>query len=179
MNRILFGLLTVLPVIFWRKLLGLVFAPEETGEPGVRAATIRGLAKMAGANGLDERGFAVLSLLAVAYSAVFGLATDLMLRDKGFGSNLNGFLGFVGGGAVVAAWLAVSPRAALASLSGVLITTMAGSTLLLVAFCVVKAIVLSRVDDVLCGATAPARGKSTPADRLAAARIAAVIDRQR
>lgn len=179
MNRILFGVLTLLPVIFGRKLLGLVFAPEESGESGVRAATIRGLAKMAGASGLDERGFGVLSLLAVAYSAVFGLATDLMLRDKGFGANLNGLLGFLGGGAVVAVWLAISPRAALASLSGVLVTTMAGSTLLLVAFCVIKAIVHARVDDVLSGANAPARRGSTPASRLPASRIAAAIDRQR
>lgn len=179
MNRILFGLLAVLPVILGRKLLALVFGPDGADESGVRTAMIRRLAKMAGATGLDGRGFAIIGLLAVAYSAVFGVATHMLLRDKGFGTNLNGLVGFIGGAAVVAGWLAVSPRVAMASLSGVLITTMAGSALLLVAFCVVKALALSRVDDILSGANAPMRAERGPARHIPASRIAAVLDRRR
>ncbi|WP_424363210.1 hypothetical protein [Methylocystis parvus] len=172
MNRFLWSLVTLLPLLFWDKFSRFLFAPADPSQaPAARPALARGVADFATAHGLSETAVAAITLAALAYSTIFGLATHLMLAEKGLGPRLNGLVGMVGGAGVVALWLLLAPKAAF-SYSALFFAAIVGSTVVLAAACVVKAIVFARVDDYFSGASTPQRGASS-------ARVAAVAARRR
>jgi hypothetical protein len=170
MNRLLYSLVTLLPLLFWDKLSRFLFAPASDPSHAsghVKPTIALGVAQFAG---VDEASFGILAVLGLAYSTIFGLLTHLMLAERGFGAKMNGLVGLFGGGAVVACWFAFVPKTAF-SYSGIFFTTIVGSTTLLAAACVLKSVAFSMVDGYFSGA-APARDATS-------ARIVSIASRRR
>lgn len=172
MHRFLWSLITLLPLLFWERLSPFLFGPADPAQvPAGRTGLARGVAQFVGGSGLSETAAAALSLLALVYSIAFGLLTHFLLADKGLGSKLNGFVGMIGGGAVVALWFLLVPKSAF-SYSAIFFTAIVGSTALLAAVCVLKSLVLSLFDDYMSGA-------STPARNVTSARVISIASRRR
>lgn len=177
MNRILALLLPLLPIVFWQKLAPHLLSPTSDpargGSPNARTLIIGALAEKAGARDLDQTSLTLIGFGAMLYSVAFGFLTHVLLGDKGLGVRVNGFLGFVGAGAAVAAWFALSARQGAFNPTAACFAAVLGSTLLLVGVCLLKAAVFVALDDYLSGAARVHGGGSR-----ASSRVDAVVRRR-
>ena len=104
------------------------------------------LADSAGVGGLSRSDLSVLTTCTVLYCIVFGLVTQLVLEEKGFGRGRNGAIGFLGVLATVFTYSRFWGAPAPDDLIGLGVACVLVSTLTLVIAALIKAFVLSEVD---------------------------------
>ena len=130
------------------------------GEDGVRhdaAAVAQGKMMQAlldslGTGALGKSELALVPLLFMVYSAVFGLLSELVLGGRAFGRYLNGVICMLGGTIGLIAYTRL-----VGSFSGnhfglSIVVVVLGSTLLLLATAFIKSWVLGKADDFISGA---------------------------
>ena len=127
-------------------------APHESATVAARGKMVRAMLDSLGAGNLGDADIALMTLLFVAYSAVFGFLSDFVFGPRAFGRYLNGLICLLGGTLGLMAYARLIGKFDGNHFAAVVVIIVLCSTLLLFALAMVKSWFLGRADDFMSGA---------------------------
>ena len=187
MDRILMRLLPLVVVGMGSALWRAGQAPAG-GDPGLPAAAPRAAAGMRGqmtewllqamgAGKLAPGEMSLVTTVIAVYCAVFGIATNFALGERGFGQWLNGIVGFAGACIGLVLYARIFAQFSPAHLEIVALVVVFFSSALLLACIVLKIWVMEEADSFMTGGRASAAARSPKG--AAASRLDAIANRRR
>lgn len=175
--RITFG--SIIPSSWFGPSERLGYADAATpDEPSLRIKLVQWVLGSYHISTVTETDMAIITVLVLLYSALFGYLSDLAIRERAFGVSLNGTVGFVGACVGLVGYARLNLAYDSSRFGLVLVLMILSSTSLLCALSMVKTRLVDEADSFLAGAKGrAAKAPAGKAGAVSAERLARAVNR--